>query len=115
MAVDTLLPMEPPDPVSTLSDDDLLSLTIGRVVRAHARVEYGLRNVHEVLGNPSSPDNMTAGFVGVERLVKDCIVRLRRTDIGRELAANWLVTAPDCRESPGRNPDGIRRWHRALR
>jgi len=56
----------------------LLSLSIGRVVRAHARVEYGLRNVHEALDTPSSTDNVAAGFVGADRLVNDCMLRLRR-------------------------------------
>jgi len=77
--------MESPDPASTLSDDDLLSLSIGRVVRAHARVEYGLRNVHEALDTPSSIDNVAAGFVGADRLVNDCMLRLRRADLSREL------------------------------
>ena len=77
--------MESPDLASTLSDDDLLSLSIGRVVRAHARVEYGLRNVHEALSTPNPTDNVTAGFVGADRLVNDCTLRLRRADLTREL------------------------------
>ena len=77
--------MEPPDPTSVLSDDDLLSLSIGRVVRAHSRVEYGLRNVHEALDTHSSIENVAAGFVGADQLANDCIMRLRRADLSREL------------------------------
>lgn len=80
--------MESPDPTSSLSDDDLLSLNIGRVVRAHARVEYGLRNVYQALDSPNSPDNVAPGFVGAERLVNDCMARLRRVAIGPELTAS---------------------------
>ena len=80
-----LVVMESPDLGSTLSDDDLLSLTIGRVVRAHARVEYALRNVHEALGAPNSTDNVAAGFVGAERLAAECTLRLRRANLPLEL------------------------------
>jgi hypothetical protein len=75
--------MQSPDPASSLSDDDLLSLSIGRVARAHARVEYGLRNVHEALDTPRSTDTVAAGFVGADRLANDCM--LRRADLSRKL------------------------------
>ena len=91
--------MESPDSASTLSDDDLLSLSIGRVVRAHARVEYGLRNVHEALDISSSTDNVAAGFVGADRLVNDCMVRLRRADLSREVTESGERSLKAAQES----------------
>ena len=38
-----------PRHVSALSDEDKLSLWVGRVAREHARLEYGLSNVRRML------------------------------------------------------------------
>lgn len=73
--------MKSNDPTSSLSDDDLLSLSIGRVVRAHSRLEYGLRNVREALDT----DTQTGGFVGAEQLAKECSTRLRLVDLRPEV------------------------------
>lgn len=73
--------VEPNDPTSSLNDNDLLSLSIGRVVRAHSRVEYGLRNVREALDTGTQ----VGGFVGAEQLVKECSTRLRLVDLSPEV------------------------------
>ncbi|VXB05675.1 hypothetical protein [Aeromicrobium sp. 9AM] len=73
--------MAPHDPDRLLTDEDTLSLTIGRVVRAHARVEYGLRNVREALDPNPSLENSPAGFLGADRLVNDCVARLRHSGV----------------------------------
>lgn len=70
---------------SSLTEDDLLSLSIGRLVRAHARVEYGLRNVHDVLADAGGLRTGTSGFLGADRLSNDCVLRLKRGDISPEL------------------------------
>ena len=38
-----------PRHVSALSDEDKLSLWVGRMAREHARLEYGLSNVRSML------------------------------------------------------------------
>lgn len=41
--------MDAQDPPPGLSNDDALSLWVGRVARAHAHLEYGVDNVHGFL------------------------------------------------------------------
>ena len=41
--------MDGQDDPSVLSDDDALSLWVGRVARVHAHLEYGVDNVHRFL------------------------------------------------------------------
>lgn len=65
--VATVLAMEP-GPVSALSDEDELSLWVGRVAREHALLEYGLSNVHGMLDAPE--EGVAASSVG--GLVRQC-------------------------------------------
>lgn len=66
-AVATVLAMHP-GPGSSLSDEDELSLWVGRVAREHALLEYGLSNVHGVLD--ASEEGVAPSSVG--GLVRQC-------------------------------------------
>jgi len=80
-----LVAMDSSDPASPLSHDDLLSLSIGRAIRAHALLEYRLRNVHEALDDPGPDGGVAAGLLGADRLVSGCLVMLRRATVTREI------------------------------
>ena len=77
--------MDSSDPASLLSHDDQLSLSIGQAIRAHALLEYRLRNVHEALGAPDAEGGVAAGLLGADRLVSSCLALLRRANVTREI------------------------------
>jgi hypothetical protein len=62
-----------------LTDDDALSLWVGRVARAHAYLEYGVDNVHRFLSRQvgSVPDSKAVK--GFDQLVGECRRLLRRS------------------------------------
>lgn len=62
------------DALAGLSDDDQLSLFVGRVARTNALLEYDLGNVWRTLGGEAHP----AG-AGVDQLANDCRRLLRKT------------------------------------
>jgi hypothetical protein len=70
-----------PGPVSALSDDDNLSLWVGRVAREHALLEYALSNVHRLLD--VSNDGVAPSSVG--GLILQCRRLLQRTDLNAEI------------------------------
>lgn len=70
-----------PDPVAALSDDDQLSLWVGRVAREHALLEYSLNNVFQVLC-PAKDGSTPAG---ASQLAKACRDHLKATELGSEV------------------------------
>jgi hypothetical protein len=68
-----------------LSDEDLLALSIGRVVRAHTFVDYGLRNVHEALAGPGPKALVGSTIHSTDRLAEVCIVMLRGLDASPQI------------------------------
>lgn len=77
------------DVVRTLTDDDQLSLWVGRVARAHASLEYSLTNVHEALSHgseaPSAPH-------GVGQLITECRSLLRQASLSPDLVRAGVET-----------------------
>lgn len=78
--------MESPDPTSTLSDDDELSLWVGRVARVHALLEYNLSNVRGALRSPETPTVGGALPASVDRLVDECRKLLNTTGLNAEIS-----------------------------
>jgi len=77
--------MEPPDPASTLSDDDQLSLWVGRVARVHALLEYNLSNLHGALRPPGLPVVRSTLPASVDLLVDECRKLLETTELNPEI------------------------------
>lgn len=77
--------MEPTEREPNLSDDDALSLWVGRVARTHAHLEYDVDNVHRFLvrQNGHSPDSKTVK--GFDQLVSECRNLLRGSSADREI------------------------------
>jgi hypothetical protein len=82
-----LFDMEPSDPTSTLSDEDQLSLWVGRVARVHALLEYNLSNVHDALRPPDTLSVPSTQPPGADRLADECMKLLKRADLGRQVVA----------------------------
>lgn len=78
--------MRSPDAVSTLCDEDQLSLWVGRVARIHVLLEYNLTNVYGALGPPGS-DGLggTGPAVGADRLADECRKLLRKADLSHQI------------------------------
>jgi len=76
--------MHLPESFSALSDDDQLSLWVGRVARVHALLEYSLSNLHEVL--QQSP-NQNSRVLTVHQLALECRRLLPAAGIGKDLVA----------------------------
>jgi hypothetical protein len=85
MRLATFPGMEPSDPASTLGDEDLLSLWVGRVARVHALLEYNLSNVHGALlpSDTASVRRMTPP--GVDSLIVLCRRRLITAELSDEV------------------------------
>jgi hypothetical protein len=77
--------MHDDEPTVLLNDDDQLSLSLGRMVRAHSLLEHRLRNVRLALDAPGQPAANTYAFVGADELAKACATRLRDVDTTAEL------------------------------
>ena len=77
--------MDASDPPDHLSPDDRLSLAIGRLVRAHADLEYKLRNVFGALSEFAPPAEEEASVSGTERLAAACMTRLDQAGVDPEL------------------------------
>ena len=76
--------MHSPESFSPLSDDDQLSLWVGRVARVHALLEYSLSNLYEELRQ--SP-NQDPRVLTVHQLALKCRRLLPAAGIGKELVA----------------------------
>lgn len=77
--------MEPVDDEPLVSDDDALSLWVGRVARTHALLEYDVHNVYRSLvrrvGHPTD-SNTRKGF---DQVLSECRKRLKESDADREV------------------------------
>lgn len=84
-----------------LSDDDALSLWVGRVARAHAHLEYGLDNVHRFLSRQvgNAPDSKAVK--GFDQLVGECRSLLRRSGADREVLTSGDIALLAAREATG--------------
>jgi hypothetical protein len=69
---------------SPLSDDDQLSLWVGRVARVHALLEYSLSHLYEVLRQSPNPDSRV---LTVHQLAVVCRRLLSAAGIGEDLVA----------------------------
>lgn len=95
------LRMEAQDHQPVLSDDDALSLWVGRVARAHAHLEYGVDNVHRFLSRQvgSVPDGKAVK--GLDQLVGECRRLLRSSDTDREVLTPGDIALLAAREATG--------------
>jgi hypothetical protein len=86
---------------SVLSDDDALSLWVGRVARAHAHLEYGVANVHRFLSRHagSVPDHKAVK--GFDQLVVECRRLLRRSGADRDVLTWGDMALRAAREATG--------------
>jgi hypothetical protein len=84
-----LFDMESQDRESNLTDEDELSLWVGRVARAHALLEYNLSNVHRLLvEHDGSGPASTRMPSGVDHLAAECLRLLRRSDVSHEVRSS---------------------------
>jgi hypothetical protein len=79
--------MGSPDPASILSDDDQLSLWVGRVARVHALLEYKLSNVHGALRPPDTSSVRNSVPLSVDQLVAECRRLLKTSQLSGEVIA----------------------------
>jgi hypothetical protein len=77
--------MQSPDPASALSDDDQLSLWVGRVARIHALLEYNLSNVHGALSPPDRSSVPRTVPANVDLLVRECKRLLQTAELSGEV------------------------------
>jgi hypothetical protein len=75
------------DPASILSDDDQLSLWVGRVARVHALLEYNLSNVYGALQPPDTSSDRKAVPPTVDQLAAECRRLLKTSQLGGEVIA----------------------------
>ena len=83
--MDSVSSVDLPDPAAHLRDDDRLSLAIGRLVRAHADLEYKLRNVFGALSEFALNSEAQASVSGTDRLAAACLARLDGSGLDKEL------------------------------
>lgn len=77
--------MDAQDPPPGLSNDDALSLWVGRVARAHAHLEYGVDNVHGFLSRQLDSVSESRAVKGFDQLVSECRKLLRSSGADREV------------------------------
>lgn len=95
--------MDSQDRPPVLSEDDSLSLWVGRVARAHAHLEYGVDNVHRFLSRQVGSVSDSNAVKGVDQLVGEC----RR--LLRESGAEWeVLTSGDAALLAARAATGMR-------
>lgn len=77
--------MEPNGLDASLSDDDTLSLWVGRVARAHALLEYDVDNVHGFLARRVGPVPRGTSMKGFDQLVVECRRLLKTSSAESEI------------------------------
>jgi hypothetical protein len=77
--------MERADRGQDLTDDDVLSLWVGRVARTHALLEYDVDNVHRFLARRVDHLPATKSVTGFDQLVRECRKLLQQSGAGREI------------------------------
>lgn len=93
--------MNAQDHPPVLSDDDALSLWVGRVARAHAHLEYGIDNVYRFLSRQVGDVPDSKAVKGLDQLVGECRVLLRRSGADREFLASGDLALLAAREATG--------------
>lgn len=84
-----------------LSDNDALSLWVGRVARAHAHLEYGVANVHQFLSRHAGSVPNHKAVKGFDQLVVECRRLLRRSGADRDVLTWGDVALLAAREATG--------------
>lgn len=93
--------METADHEPNISDDDGLSLWVGRVVRTHALLEYNVDNVHRFLARHVGQVPGSKSVKGFNQLVGDCRKLLQQSDAGREIMTSGDSALLAAREATG--------------
>lgn len=74
--------MIPQTHLGNLSDDDALSLRVGRVARTHALLEYSVDNVRRLLARREGEvPQSTSSVKGFDQLARECSERLRESKV----------------------------------
>ena len=84
-----------------LSDDDALSLWVGRVARAHAHLEYGVDNVHRFLSRQVGNVPDSKAVKGFDQLVGECHRLLRKSGADREVLTSGDIALLAAKEATG--------------
>lgn len=74
-----------------LSDDDVLSLWVGRVARTHALLEYDVDNVRRLLARRRGEVRQATPVKGFDQLVRECSQRLRESPVDPRIVATGEV------------------------
>jgi hypothetical protein len=77
--------MEQHDHEPILSDDDALSLWVGRAARAHALLEYSVDNVRRFLAQQIGHVPATKSVKGFDQLTRECRQLLRQSHHGHDI------------------------------
>lgn len=93
--------MEPHDHLPILSDDDALSLWVGRVARAHAHLEYDVYNVHRFLSRQVGHVPDSKSVKGLDHLVSECRRLLNGSDADRQILTSGDAALLAAREATG--------------
>lgn len=80
--------MERADRGQELTDDDALSLWVGRVARTHAMLEYHVDNVHRLLARRVDQVPSRKSVKGFDQLVRECRKLLQRSGAGPEIVSS---------------------------
>jgi hypothetical protein len=95
------LGMDAQDPPPVLSDDDALSLWVGRVARAHTHLEYGVDNVHRFLSRQVGDVPASKAVKGLDQLIGECRRLLRRSGADREVLTSGDIALLAARDATG--------------
>lgn len=93
--------MEPADHEPVLSDDDVLSLWVGRVARTHALLEYDVDNVYRFLARRVGHVPGRKSVKGFDQLVRESRELLQRSGAGREILTSGDAALLAAREATG--------------
>jgi len=74
-------------PVNVLVSEDELALRIGRIARAHVRVDMYLRNVYRVLASPGFGVFLANSITSTNELAENCRVMLAKTGLEERFLA----------------------------
>lgn len=80
--------MERADLGPELTDDDGLSLWVGRVARTHAMLEYNVDNVHRFLARRVDQVPRSKSVKGFDQLVRECRELLQRSGAWPEIVTS---------------------------
>lgn len=87
--------------MADLSDDDALSLWVGRVARTHALLEYDVDNVHRFLARREGEDPQSRPVRGFDQLARECTERLRNSSVNREVVEAGAEALLAARQATG--------------